>query len=225
MNILLTPRKKEISYVERDLPHSPKASRLRSVSTRLTDSAFSYVYWIQEVIEILQNSPFHNFLVLQLPPLGADDEYQNWLDTAAQMCREDSTGNNILNNFLLQSMDPELMPSKSLACENFELIKHRASKMLDPFKLLNFESSLTFDRSNILQFFRALDGMSRVYYHIFREQPSNELRVQWIMTALGNDFFHNRDIVSEVQENWANTYSDPNLLRHILNQHLYHSKH
>lgn len=224
MNILLTPRKKTLSREEPEPAHTLKASSLQH---KLENSVFSYVYWLEEVLDMTMEDPrLARCIVYDLPPVEENDLYAQKLHHALQACAEDAEDNTYLIAIMRESMD---FPMRGIiplcsACETLEAVKLHFAAMMDPFRLLLFERSLTFEKSNLLQYYTSLDAMAKVYYHVFRKHAPEDLKVLWMMTSLTNDLLRNRDIVEEIQLDWTNLHSNPKAVRQIINAHLYHRR-
>lgn len=224
MNILLTPRKKALSQEEPEPAHILKVCSFRHT---LENSVFSYVYWLQEVLEITSENPrLGRCIVPDLLPVEEDEVYAEKLHHAFQACAQDVEDNSFLTAIMRESMS---LPMRNLvtfssACETLETVKCHFATMMDPFRLLIFERSLTFEKNNLLEYYSSLDAMDKVYYHVFRKHASDNLKVLWMMTSLTNDLFRNKDIVEEIQLDWTNLHSNPTAVRLIINAHLYHRR-
>lgn len=224
MNILLTPRKKTFSQEEREPTHRLKDCSLRHT---LENSVFSYVYWLQELLDIgAEDVRLARCIVSDLLPLEENDSYAQKVRSAFHACTEDVEDNNNLMAIMLESMS---LPMKNLflsstACETLERVKHHFAPMMDPFRLLQFERSLTFEKDKLLQYYTSLDAMAKVYFHVFRKHAPQELEVLWMMTSLTNDLLRNREIIQEIQQDWTNLHSNAAGVRLIINSHLYHRR-
>lgn len=222
----LAARRKEI---HNDIPvlrhRAPQCNR--RIHHILTDSAFAYVWWLEELAQYLATSPYESMVNLQLPPQEPTTAYAEQCRQCLENCEGNPEANRQLNNFISESVDALLirLMQHPTASENVEVIKLHFAAMMDPFRMLVFERSLACNSSDLLSFFRALDGMGKVYYHIFRVAPTDDLRVQWMMTALNNDIFANEAILGEIQANWAQLYNNPQEIRRIINHHLHHLHH
>jgi len=225
--MLQSPRKKEITHEESEfteLRHrSLSFTRFRHI---LTDSLFSYVWWYEEIVDYVMNAPYQNMAMIQLPPLQQDEEYLRDLASCIDQCSINVQANAYLNSMLQASVDSLMnqFTQFPLFCENFESIKSHFASMMDPFRLLVFERSLTFNRYNLLYFYKDLDAMAKVYFHTFRKAPSSDLLVQWMMSSLSNDIFSNGALLNEIHSNWALLHNDPQGIRRIMNHHLQHKK-
>lgn len=221
MNILLTPRKKALLREEIEPVHSLRQDALQHT---LTDSMISYVFWLQEVVDLaLANPLLAQLIVPDLPPLEENDSYLSKVSLALQACSTYHQENQHLMTILTASMDAGMQPATLFptVCELLETIKTHFAQIMDPFKLLVYERSLTFDRHNLLAYYTSLDAMEKVHYHVFRKHPPQDLEVLWMMTSLTNDYLHNQDIIQDIQLNWTNLHSDAKAVREIINAHLH----
>lgn len=223
---MLASRRKEISDENPELRHRSSQRSSNLLRHTLTDLVFSYVWWFEELSQHLKLSPYEKLVMMQLPPQEYDQEYLDEFQRRLQNCFENSLQNSNLKLFISVSLDPLMarLAQYQTACENLEAIKlHFAAKM-DPFKMLIFERSITYDKYNLLEYYRSLDAMAKVYYHIFRRVASDDLMVQWMMTSLSNDIMANNEIISEINQNWARLYNAPQEIRRIMNKHLHHRR-
>lgn len=224
--MLASARRKEIKDENPELRHRSPQRSSNLLRHTLTDLVFSYVWWFEELSQHLKLSPYEKLVMMQLPPQDFDPEYLDRSQKCLQSCLENPLQNSNLKLFISVSLDSLMarLAQYQTACENLEAIKLHFAARMDPFKMLIFERSLTCDKFNLLEYYRSLDAMAKVYYHIFRRVASDDLMVQWMMTSLSNDVMANNEIISEITQNWARLYNAPQEIRRIMNKHLHHRK-
>lgn len=192
----------------------------------LCDSAFSYVWWIEELEEVVLSSPYQGLVMTQLPPAQQDETYLRQLDNCMQQCATNSAGNTWLNQVIFSSVDNRIanLVTYLFACENLEAIKNHFSSCMDPFRILLLERSVIFNRKNVLDFYTKIDAMTKMYRYAFGISPANSLVVLWMMSSLSNDALNNADVLGEIHQNWPKVHDDPLTIRRIINSHLQHAK-
>lgn len=222
--MLASPRKKQVSCEELDLRHRLATDKV--MKHTLSDSPFSYVWWYEELMEHIVKTPYHNMVMMQLPPLECSDEYKQQFMQRIGDCAANPEGNAYLNSLLISSTDSSMKHylRYPMACENIEAVKAHFAGAMDPFRFLIFENTLSFDRYDFLSFHRLLDTMSKLYYHVFRKAPSKELVVQWMMNSLTNDFLANGTVLHKIQLDWANLHNNPEAILRIINSCLQHRR-
>ncbi|RLV89186.1 hypothetical protein JA1_005285 [Spathaspora sp. JA1] len=188
--------------------------------SHFVNDEISFLYWYQAIQENLILYPrFNPFFILDTIPLsGYTLDYQNKVKQSTSICMENPDINQYLNYQLFTSINQSLhylIDENKPFIENFEAIKFHFHQSINPFYLINLEHQLSFNLNNILKFLTDLDNLTKVYTFTFQKEPSNELKLEWIMKCLN----HHTDISREIQLNWEQINKDPILIRRILTKY------
>lgn len=224
---LVSPRRKLLTPLAEELTHKKhRHDDDLAVETLDVDDGGKYLFWLECLLLAVEATRFFGYLMFDFVPVddGQWDEYNQKLAGCHQMCREHSVDNQYLNQVLYDAVCVKTVFTSELASENLENIKMYYHHRLTPFYLLDLETKFVLNPKVMLQFLHQLDNLNRVYTYTFRESPSNELKINWIMNGINKNYLVNKPIIDEVQAEWFNINKDPLLIRQILIKSLYYYK-
>lgn len=224
---LASPRRKLLTPLAEELSHKKHQDEAIVVDVVLAeDNPAQYLHWLESLLLAVECTRFIGYLMFDFVPdeEGQWEEY-NWkLASCHQLCREQSVDNQYLNQVLFDSVCIKSVFTSELASENLENIKQYYHGQITQLYLLNLENKFVLDPKFILQFLHQLDSLIRIYRYIFREPPSNELKINWIMNGINKNYLVNKPILDQLQAEWFNINNDPLLVRKILIRCLYDYK-
>lgn len=163
----------------------------------------SFPFWYKQIQDIISKK-YPDYLVLELiPTQPVEDEcYLQKLQNAHTLCAQNEFINQEINHLLFEYIDEKWAQylTTDLASENFETIKHIFQSKITGNYLIELESNLTFDRSDVQLFLASIDLLSQVYFIVFKETADQKVKAHWAMNALLRTPNVNKDIISQLKK-------------------------